>query len=180
MPNAAKFVKTIAVPEDVELKVEATSVTVKGPKGALTRTFECPRLSIETANGNVSVISHLPRKQDKALCGTIIAHIANMIKGVTAGFTYEMKIVYSHFPMKAIVKGSSVVIENFLGERHPRHAKIVGDTKVEVKGDTVTLSGINNESVGQTAANIEIATRIRRFDPRVFQDGIYIVRKERQ
>ena len=88
-----------------------------------------------------------------------------------------MKIVYSHFPMRVNVKDRNVVIENFLGERHPRFADIRGDTEVSVKGDTVTLKGINKEDVSQTAANIEKAAVIRGYDPRVFQDGIYITFK---
>jgi large subunit ribosomal protein L6 len=88
-----------------------------------------------------------------------------------------MKIVYSHFPMKVSVKAGNIVIENFLGERTPRFAKICGDTKVLVKGSEIILIGINKEDVGQTAANLERATRIRRKDPRVFQDGIYLVAK---
>jgi len=85
--------------------------------------------------------------------------------------------VYAHFPMKAIVKGSEFVIENFLGEKAPRRAPILGETKVVVQGDQVLLTGPNVEEVGQTAANIEQATKIRGFDPRVFQDGIYITSK---
>ncbi len=69
------------------------------------------------------------------------------------------------------------VIENFLGERSPRRTRIVGETKVVVQGDQVVLTGSNVEDVGQTAANIERATKIRGFDPRVFQDGIYITSK---
>ncbi|MFA4936009.1 MAG: 50S ribosomal protein L6, partial [Candidatus Methanoperedens sp.] len=49
------------------------------------------------------------------------------------------------------------------------------NTKVTIKGDQVILNGINKEDVGQTAANIRQATKIKRFDPRVFQDGIYLV-----
>ena len=60
-----------------------------------------------------------------------------MIEGVNHGFEYDMKIVYSHFPMKATVKGDKFIIENFLGEKAPRHANIVGETKVAVKGTEV-------------------------------------------
>ncbi len=88
-----------------------------------------------------------------------------------------MRVVYAHFPVKVSVQGDAVVIENFLGERHPRHAPIRGTTRVDVKGDTVTIQGPDIEAVGQTAANVEQATRIRRKDPRVFQDGIYLVSK---
>ena len=69
------------------------------------------------------------------------------------------------------------MISNFLGERKPRSAKIMGDSKVEIKGDTVVVSGIDKELVGQTMANIEQATKVRGFDIRVFQDGIYLVDK---
>jgi large subunit ribosomal protein L6 len=100
-----------------------------------------------------------------------------MIKGVTEGFEYKMSIVYSHFPMQTKVEGKTVVISNFLGEKKPRIAKIVGGTTVKVSGNSVVVSGINKEDVGQTTANIEQKTKIKRFDPRVFQDGIYVVEK---
>ena len=102
-----------------------------------------------------------------------------MMEGVTNGFEYEMKIVHSHFPIKTSVKGDTFVIENFLGERSPRKAKILGDTKIQVKGNDVLVTGTDLEKVSQTAANIERATVIKGFDSRVFQDGIYITKKER-
>ncbi len=100
-----------------------------------------------------------------------------MIKGVTEGFVYKMKIVYSHFPIKASVKGNEFIIENFLGEKSARKAKLFGNVKVTIKGSDVIIEGINREEVGQTAANIEAATKVKDKDVRVFQDGIYIVSK---
>ncbi|MEM2537643.1 MAG: 50S ribosomal protein L6, partial [Candidatus Bathyarchaeia archaeon] len=101
-------------------------------------------------------------------------HINNMITGVRKGFTYKLKIVFSHFPISVKVQGNTVLIENFTGERSPRKAKIIGNVKVKVQGDDVIVQGINLEEVSQTAANIEQATKIRRKDPRVFLDGIYL------
>jgi large subunit ribosomal protein L6 len=91
-----------------------------------------------------------------------------------------MKIVFAHFPMAVKVqdKEKTVTIENFIGERHPRSSKIVGDAKVQVKGDEVIITGVNKEDVGQTMANLEQATKIRGKDPRVFQDGIYLTSRE--
>ncbi len=80
-------------------------------------------------------------------------------------------------PYSGKVDGKTFIIGNFLGEKKPRVAKILGDTKVKITGGEVTVSGINKEDVGQTAANIEQKTKIKRFDTRVFQDGIYIVQK---
>ena len=77
--------------------------------------------------------------------------------------------------------GISGSIDNFLGERSPRKAKIIGDdVKVSVKGEDVTITGINKEHVGQTMANIEQATKIKGRDPRIFQDGIYLVDKRQE
>ncbi len=117
------------------------------------------------------------RKEQKAMVGTFTSHIKNLITGVNEGFECKMTIVYAHFPMQVKVDGKTLIIGNFLGEKKPRVAKILGETKVKVSGNEVTISGINKEDVGQTAANIEQKTKIKRFDPRIFQDGIYIVQK---
>ena len=100
-----------------------------------------------------------------------------MIKGVTEGFEYKMKTVFAHFPIKTSVEGNKFVIQNFLGERSPRTAKILEGVTVEAKGENVTVSGTDKEKVGQTAANIERATKVKKRDIRVFQDGVYVTSK---
>jgi large subunit ribosomal protein L6 len=97
-----------------------------------------------------------------------------MITGVTKGFTYKLKIVFSHFPISVKVKDKIVLVENFTGERNPRKARIVGNSKVKVQSEDVTVQDINLEDVSQTAANIEQATKIKRKDPRIFLDGIFV------
>jgi large subunit ribosomal protein L6 len=97
-----------------------------------------------------------------------------MITGVRKGFTCKLKIVFSHFPISVKVKDKTVLIENFTGERNPRKAKIVGDVQIKVQSEDIIIQGINLEDVSQTAANIEQATKVKRKDPRVFLDGIYV------
>ena len=168
----------IPIPEGITVTVDE-AVTVKGSKGTLIRNFNNSKaISISVEDGNVVVQARFPKKKEKAMLGTIKSHINNMIIGLTDGFTYNMKIVYAHFPMTVKKAGDKITIENFLGERHPRSAKIVGDANVQIKGDEVIVSGINKEHVGQTMANMEQATKIKGRDPRVFQDGIYLVSKE--
>jgi large subunit ribosomal protein L6 len=167
----------VEIPEGVDIEISGDEVVVRKGDTVLSKRLSHPRVEIRLEDGTVRVTSHLPKKKEMALVGTYAAHIRNMIKGVTEGFTYTMRVVYAHFPMKVSVREGRVIIENFMGERHPRTAKIRGDTKVEVKGDTLHISGPNLEDVGQTAANIEQATRIKKKDPRVFQDGIYLVSK---
>ena len=177
MPVAGLLEDTIEIPEGVQVRLEGDFVVVTGKGHTLRRKLSHPRIQLVAEGKAVKVRCEFPRRTDAALFGTFAAHLRNLIVGVTDGFAYEMKIVYSHFPLKATVKGSEFVIENFLGEKFPRKTRIVGETKVEVQGDQVLLSGPDIEAVGQTAANIEQATRIRGFDPRIFQDGIYITKK---
>jgi len=167
----------IDIPDKVQVTVQDGIVKVKGPQGEVSKKLAHPRLKLVASGKTFVVSSEFPRKQEKALIGTYGAHVRNMLRGVTEGFEYKMKIVYAHFPIKASVKGDTFVIENFLGEKSPRKTRILGVTKVEVKGDQVTLKGPSVEDVGQTAANIERATKIKGFDPRIFQDGIYITEK---
>ena len=167
----------VRVPDGVKLELRGDEVIVAAKGATLRRTLRHPKVSIAVEGQELRIRSELPSRREKAIVGTFAAHVRNMIVGVTSGFTYRMKIVYAHFPMKAAVKGNEFVVENFLGEKAPRRTAIIGETKVAVQGDQVVLTGPNVEDVGQTAANIEQMTKIRGFDPRVFQDGIYITSK---
>ena len=174
MTIAGVVEEKIEIPSGVKAALQAHILTISAKDKKVTRRLWHPRLKLSLSGNVVSVSSELPSRREKALVGTFAAHIRNMIVGVTEGFRCEMKMVYSHFPMKLIVKDKDFVIENFLGEKFPRKARIMGESQVEVKGDAVVVSGHSIEDVGQTAANIERATKIRNFDPRVFQDGVYI------
>ena len=166
--------KTIHVPEGVEVTIEGRKVIVKGAKGTLARDFSAVPISLEGNSKTVRVWAEWPRKKESSLVGTIYSHIQNMITGVEKGFSYKLKIVFSHFPISVKVQGKTVVIENFTGERRARKVKIIGDVKVKVQSEDIIVEGINLEDVSQTAANIEQATKVKKKDPRVFLDGIYV------
>jgi large subunit ribosomal protein L6 len=166
--------KTVQVPEDVTLTLKDKTINIKGTKGSLTRDFSYAPISIEGDGKNVRLYAKWPRKKEAALVGTIYSHINNMIIGVTKGFTYKLKIVFSHFPISVKYQDKSVLIENFTGERRPRKIKVIGDVKVKIEAEDIIISGINLEEVSQTAANIEQSTKVRRKDPRVFLDGLYV------
>ena len=175
--RAIETVSTVEIPDNVEGILDGRVVTIKGEKGELTRDFSHAPVTIKLEDKTVTVQASWPRKKEAALVGTVCSHIQNMIKGVTTGFTYKMKIVFSHFPITVNVQGKTFSIKNFTGERSPREAKIMGDTKVTIKGEDIIIQGISLEDVSQTAANIQNSTKIRRKDPRVFLDGIYVFEK---
>jgi large subunit ribosomal protein L6 len=166
--------KTIQVPEEVDVSLQGKIVNVKGAKGNLTRDFSHAPIAIEGEGKEIRIWAKWPRKKEAALVGTIYSHINNMITGVTKGYSYKMKIVFSHFPITVKMQDKHVMIENFTGERRPRKVKTVGDVKVKIEAEDIIIEGINLEDVSQTAANIEQSTKVRRKDPRVFLDGIYV------
>jgi large subunit ribosomal protein L6 len=166
--------KTIEVPDGVEVSLAGKKVAVKGEKGAVERDFSYVPISIEADGKTVRVWAEWPRKKEASLVGTVHSHIQNMISGVQKGFTYKLKIVFSHFPISAKVQDKTVLIENFTGERRARKSKIIGDVRVKVEAEDIVVQGVNLEDVSQTAANIEQATKVRRKDPRIFLDGIFV------
>lgn len=172
-----EIARQVEIPEGVEVSVEGSNVTVKGPKGQVSRKLSYPEIEIKKEDSYLVVNSKLDRKQQKAMVGTLAAHIGNMIAGVTKGFEYKMKVVYSHFPIQLKAASGELVISNFLGERKSRSARVLDGVKVDILKDELVLTGIDKENVGQTMANIEQATRVHGFDIRVFQDGIYLVDK---
>ena len=95
------------------------------------------------------------------------------------GYTIKMKIVYAHFPITVKVNGKIISVENFQGERAPRVTHIVGNTKVTPKGEDVVLTGEVWTDITQTAANIELKTKVKNKDHRVFLDGIYVFEKKK-
>lgn len=175
MARAVRLREEIPIPECVSVELEGRRLRVKGPKGVVERDFGYARGVLMSKREQVIVLeAHFADRRLKAQFYAIASHIKNMIDGVTRGYRYKLKIVYSHFPVSVRTEGDRVVIENFLGERAPRVAKIVGDVKVTVTKTDVIVEGCDLEAVSQTAANIEQATKIKEFDRRVFVDGIYI------
>ncbi len=169
--------RTVKIPKEVSVTLNEKVIEVRGEKGRLIKDFSKTAVAIKLKDDEIIVSALRPRRRESALVGTVCSHINNMITGVTKGFTYKLKIVFSHFPISVKLQDKNVVIENFIGERNPRRALIMGDSLVSVKGDEIIVKGINIEDVSQTAANIEQATVVRKRDTRKFLDGIYIYEK---
>ncbi len=167
----------LEIPKGVKVEIGNNEITVAGKLGTVKKKMALNYTEIKQEDSNIAINPKNDRKKTKAMTGTIMSHIDNMIKGVTEGWEYKLKILYLHFPMMVKAERGRVVISNFLGEHTPRIADIIGDTKVEVKGDQIIVTGSNIENVSRTASNIELATKIKAYDRRVFQDGIFITQK---
>ena len=133
-----EIARTIKIPEGVSVSLSQDVFTARGPKGTVERKFWYPGIKIEVREEEVLVDAESSRKEQKAMVGTFTSHIKNLITGVSEGFECKMTIVYAHFPMQVKVDGKTLIIGNFLGEKKPRVAKILGETKVKVTGNEVT------------------------------------------
>jgi len=115
------FSKEVLVPSSVNVEISESGVRVKGSKGELKRAFKIVEgMRIETKENKVIVSSDDERRKVRALVGTTASHIKNMIEGVEKGFTYKLRVVYSHFPITVKIEKDKVLINNFLGEKTPR------------------------------------------------------------
>lgn len=171
-----KLERQLEIPPEVKLQIEGDWVIVSGPKGQLKRRLIHPQVHLELQDSRLRIWTQSHRRRVKAQLGTVAAQLRNMILGVTRGYEYRLRVVYAHFPIQLSLSkdGTQLLIQNFLGEKTPRSARILEGVKLTIFGHEIILHGIDREAVGQTAANIEQATRLTQKDRRVFQDGIYI------
>lgn len=172
--------KEIQIPENVNVEINGFTVVVTGPLGKTERNFPHDFMSMEKRDNLVVLSSKKATKREKKITGAIAAHIKNMVLGVTRVFEYKLQVCSVHFPISVAVDPAKkfVIIKNFLGETKERKAEILEDTSVKIEREVITVTSIDKEKASQTAANIEMATRIKSRDRRVFQDGIFMIEKD--
>ena len=163
----------IEIPNDVKVSLKGSMLHVQGPLGGVYKNFKKVPVTIEIADNKILLKKTGERKKHLAILNTARSIIQTLCMGVVDGFTIKMKVVYSHFPITVKAEGKKVLIENFQGERAPRIAMVKGDTNVGIKGDDVIITGPVLTDVSQTAANIQLKSKVKNKDHRVFLDGIY-------
>ena len=169
-----KFQDEVTIPEGVKITQKKNMLEFVGPLGKTFKSFRSIPVKIEIVEGKVLLKAVGFRKKDYSILHTARSIIRNICEGLVKGYTIKMKVVFAHFPITVKINGKKILIENFQGERAARITKIVGNTKVIPKGEDVVLTGEVWTDITQTAANIELKTRVKNKDHRVFLDGIYI------
>ena len=173
----------VVIPDGVTVEVKARQVRVKGPRGVLTRDFK--HLSVdmylieEDGQKKLKVDCHFGKKKRLASIRTACSHVANLIKGVTQGFEYKMRLVYAHFPININIedKGTRVEIRNFLGEKRVRDVKMLPGVTIkrsDAVKDELILQGNDIENVSRSTALIHQQCLVKNKDIRKFLDGVYV------
>jgi large subunit ribosomal protein L6 len=171
--------RKLELPSGVSASVKERELVMKGPNGSATKVFQRIPVDITVKGNQVTIQPFTGKKKDVISANTVSSIVRGLVHGVTKGYEYKMKVVFAHFPVTVKVKDDQVMIENFMGERSPRLAKILPGCKVSTDGDDIIIKGSSLEQIGQTAANIEQATRIKRKDQRIFLDGVYVYEKKK-
>ena len=153
------------------------TLTVTGPKGETSKMLKYPYVSITVQDDKIVIGTDVLSRRQNKMIKTFRAHIRNLVEGVTNGFEYKLKVVYSKFPVTVEMNGKTFVLKNLLGEKVPRTLEIPEDVEVQAKGSDVVVSGINKERCGQVAAALEQVAKVTHLDRRVVQDGLFIVEK---
>src|SRR3989344_3254039 len=165
--------RTLIIPKGVSINLDGNLMKVKGPKGEIERRFAFKNVNFNLSENKIIITSKKNSRKFKKIVNSFYSHITNMLWGIQNSYTYKLKVCSGHFPMKVTQDKDNILISNFLGEKIPRKAAILQGVSVKLDSDTITLTGADKEATAQSAANIEMATKITKRDRRVFQDGIF-------
>ena len=166
------------IPDGVTVTCKARHVTVTGPRGKLERSFKHVQLDMRMVSPQkLRVDLWFGTRKQVATIRTICSHVENMVIGVTRGFLYKMRFVYSHFPINVSLAGRTVEIRNFLGDKKVRRILLldgVDYTRTADVKDQIELTGNDVGAVSLTASQIRQSCNITKKDLRKFLDGIFV------
>jgi len=163
----------LAIPEKTEVNVSGSSVVVKGPNGTLTRDFR-PEVTVNVADGIVTVNPLKEDKLSRSLWGTTASHINNMIAGVNKPF--EKQLILEGVGFKSEVSGKTLVLA--LGFSHPVREEIPEGLTVKAEKNVITITGINIEQVGQFAAHIRQLKKPEPYKGKGFRYRDEVIRRK--
>ncbi len=141
--------KLIVIPDEVEVKITGTKISVKGPKGSLDFEFH-PSMQVETAEKEIKVSVKEETKKTKALWGLTRMLISNMIEGVMKGFEKQLELQGVGYRMALAGKKLNMA----LGFSHPVEVEIPEGLEAKIEKSILTVSGIDKQKVGQFAATV--------------------------
>jgi large subunit ribosomal protein L6 len=167
--------QTIIIPANTEVKVSGNTVSVKGPKGEISREFKTNLVSLNINGNEITLTPQNEENQTKALWGTYASHAKNMIKGVNDG--YEKKLEVEGVGYKWEVTGDKVKFA--LGLSHPVFMDIPAGLKVVAEKNVLTVSGVDKDVVGEFSAKVRDLKKPEPYKGKgIHYMGEYIRRKQ--
>lgn len=165
--------KIIRIPDGVDVKINNNLITIKGPKGELSREL-ISEISAEVKENNLLISLKENKKGDSALWGTNQALINNMILGVSKGF--EKKLLFEGVGYKAAVNGNKLVLS--LGFSHPVEIEAPKGIEFKVEKNAIITSGTDKHLVGQISANIRLKRKVEPYKGKGIRYEKEVVRRK--
>lgn len=165
--------KPIELPAGVTAVLDHRTITIKGPKGTLSREFR-PEISIAVEGETVLVTLKGGDVFARSLLGTYASHIKNMIEGVTKG--YEKKLVLEGVGFKSAVSGTSLDLA--LGFSHPVKVAIPTGITATAEKNVITITGIDKELVGQFSAHVRSLKKPEPYKGKGFRYDDEVIRRK--
>ena len=176
--DRTNYETAVELPEGVSATFEHGVLTVKGPKGEVSRKLQSKKTALSVENGEVKLVTNEASKRHKREISTFESHVQNMTRGVTEPHVYKLKVASSHFPITVQQSDGKLVVKNFVGEKKARSLRIPQNVNVKVSGDEIEVTSVDIEAAGNFAGSLEKLCRRPNFDNRIFQDGLYITVKD--
>ncbi|KAM0674416.1 60S ribosomal protein L9 [Gurleya vavrai] len=173
--------ETVQIPENVQITLTKKHITISCDKVKRSIDLAHLNLTIEIKENEILISLWNGSSREQSKVNTCASIIKNAINGVLYGFNYTLKAASVHFPIAMEVHdgGKTVFVKNFLGEKNVRKYQMRGEVmaKLGEEKDTLVLEGNSIEDVSQCAGLIVDDCRVRKYDNRVFLDGIYVMKK---
>src|SRR3989344_5147203 len=156
----------IEIPSDINCIIENGEIKMKRENKEIKRKLN-HLIDVKISGNKIILNSKRSSRKEKKIFGTMRAHIKNMILGLNAPFQYKLQISNVHFPMTVEV------------DKNKNELRIKNADNVDIKlnKDIIEVESFDIEKAGQVATNIEKGTRVTKKDRRIFQDGIFLIKK---
>ena len=183
MPRPVVHQEHFKIPEKVQCVIKSGIVTIKGPRGELTKDLTHLKLDFEYDQKENQVVARCWFGNRKLLAriGTLFGLIKNMCIGVTQGYKYKMRYVFSHFPIQGKCEDdqSGFSFTHFMGQKERKSVKAPEGVKIynSDQKDEIIIEGNDLEAVSLVCGQIHQHTIIKNKDLRKFLDGIYVSEK---
>lgn len=163
----------IEIAAGTTVTVSGDTVTIKGPKGELAKTFR-PEVSVEVVDNTIVLTKKGDSVFVRSLWGTVGSHVRNMMEGVTKGF--EKKLILEGVGFKSAVAGN--VLDLALGFSHPVKIEIPAGLTVTADKNIISISGIDKESVGQFSAYVRSLKKPEPYKGKGFRYDDEVIRRK--
>ena len=171
------YSEKIEIPAGIQCEIKDKTILCSKNGKQVSKSITTAAITLSVDGNTLVLTGKTDKKNYLKLIRSYSAHVRNLFAGLEKEFVYTLQACNVHFPMTLKQEKEQILINNFLGEKIPRVANILDGVELKIEGVKIKVISADIEKAGQTAANIEKASKVTGKDRRIFQDGIFITKK---